>query len=423
MTQILPVKGARDFYPEAMAARNWLYERIRSVSESFGYQEFDGPYLERLELYAAKSGDELVKKQSFVFEDRGGDMIALRPELTPSLARMVATRSKSLPQPIRWWSFGPFWRYERPQKGRSREFFQWNIDILGVDTPQADAELAAVAAVFFRTVGLPPSAVRILVNSRNLAEIQLESIGIPDSLRQQTFRAIDRREKMDQRKWEAYASEIGLTSDQILALQDVLADTDAWKQSPQLVTFFDAAEKLGISEYLEYDPSIIRGLDYYTGIVFEARDAERKHRAILGGGRYDDLVSEVGGDPVPGSGFAMGDVVVGLVLEDAGASPELRPSPSQVLMAAFDEASLLQTLRISSDLRAAGVRTEWYPEAARIKTQLKYADRQSIPVVVIIGPDELQNDQVTIKQMQTGDQVTIDRSEMVSHISRILDQA
>ncbi|HEY70263.1 MAG TPA: histidine--tRNA ligase [Anaerolineae bacterium] len=420
MSKILPVKGARDFYPEEMAMRGWLYRNIRVVSESFGYQEFEGPFLERLELYAAKSGDELVKQQSFVFEDRGGEMIALRPELTPSLARMVATRSQALPRPIRWWSFGPFWRYERPQKGRSREFFQWNIDILGVDTPQADAELAAVAAVFFRNLGLPSSAVRILVNSRTLAEIQLETIGIPSDLRQQTFRAIDRLDKMDQRKWEAYASEVGLSDDQILALQDVLTDTEAWKQSKQLVSFFEAVEKLGVSDYIEYDPSIIRGLDYYTGIVFEARDADRRHRAILGGGRYDDLVSIVGGDPVPGVGFAMGDVVIGLVLEDAGVSPELRPNPAQILLVAFDEASLLQTLSISSELRASGLRAEWYPQADRIKTQLKYADRQGIPIVLILGPDELANGQVTIKDMRSGDQISLDRSDMIEHIGEIL---
>ncbi len=421
MSKILPVKGARDFYPDEMAMRGWLYDRIRSISESFGYQEYEGPYLERLELYAAKSGEELVKEQSFVFEDRGGEMIALRPELTPSLARMVATRSGSLQRPIRWWSFGPFWRYERPQKGRSREFFQWNIDILGVDTPQADAELAAVAAGFFRSLGLPPTAVRILVNSRTLAEMQLESIGIPAEMRQKTFRAIDRLDKMDQRKWEAYASDIGLSSDQILALQDVLTDTAAWKQSKQLVSFFEAIEKLGASEYIEYEPSIIRGLDYYTGIVFEARDSDRRHRAILGGGRYDDLVSVVGGDPVPGVGFAMGDVVIGLVLEDAGVSPQLRPNPAQILLVAYDEASLLQTLSMSSELRESGYRAEWYPQSDRIKTQLKYADRQGIPVVLILGPDEISNNQVTIKEMQSGDQVTVDRVGMIDFIAELLN--
>jgi len=333
---------------------------------------------------------------------------------------MVATRSGSLQRPIRWWSFGPFWRYERPQKGRSREFFQWHIDILGVDSPQAHAEIASVAAGFFRSLDLPPTAVRILVNSRTLAEIQLESIGISADLRQETFRAIDRLDKMDQRKWEAYASEIGLSSAQILALQDVLTNTEAWKQSKQLVSFFEAIDQLGVSEYFEYEPSIIRGLDYYTGIVFEARDADRRHRAILGGGRYDDLVSVVGGDPVPGVGFAMGDVVIGLVLEDAGVFPELRPNPAQILLVAYDDAGLLQTLGMSTELREAGYRAEWYPQADRIKTQLKYADRQGIPVVLILGPDEIKNHQVTIKEMSSGDQIAVDRSDLITYLSGIV---
>ena len=177
------VKGARDFYPEDMAVRNWLYRIIQGVSEEYGYQEFDGPFLERVDLYAAKSGEELVKEQSFVFPDRGGDMITLRPELTPSLARMVAQRQKELTLPLRWWSFGPFWRYERPQKGRAREFFQWNIDLIGATSPEGDAEIAAIAAAFFRRAGLAPDEVSILVNNRRLMDQQFQKLGIPAELR------------------------------------------------------------------------------------------------------------------------------------------------------------------------------------------------------------------------------------------------
>src|SRR5512139_3245039 len=190
------VKGTRDYYPEEMAVRNFLYTTARKVSESFGYQEWDAPFLETIELYASKSGEELVNKQSFVFPDRGGDLITLRPELTPSLARMVAQRQKQLVYPLRWWSWGPFWRYERPQKGRAREFFQWNIDLIGVDTPQADAEMAAIAASFLRESGLAPSQVQLLVNNRKLMDVELAVLGVARELRKDVFRVIDRRDKL-----------------------------------------------------------------------------------------------------------------------------------------------------------------------------------------------------------------------------------
>src|SRR5512140_363105 len=180
---IQPVKGTRDFYPEQMAVRTWLYNTARAVAESFGYQEYEAPILESLDLYAAKSGEELVKQQSYVFQDRGGSEITLRPELTPSLARMIAQRQEQLSFPVRWWSFGPFWRYERPQKGRTREFYQWNVDMLGVDSPEADAETIAVMATLFRRVGLDPSRVLILVNDRRLVNAKFDELGIPPDLR------------------------------------------------------------------------------------------------------------------------------------------------------------------------------------------------------------------------------------------------
>ncbi len=420
MTRILPVKGTRDFYPEDMAFRTWLYERIRQVSEAFGYQEYDAPFLERLDLYAAKSGEELVKEQSFVFPDRGGELIALRPELTPSLARMVAARSKSLPKPIRWWSFGPFWRYERPQQGRSREFFQWNIDLLGVNSPQADAELAAIAVTFFQAIGLTPEQVQLLVNNRRLVDQQLEALGVPAADRPVVFRLIDRREKMSPQAWAAQARKIGLSEEQFQGLQRLLEDREAWRGSEELVAFFETLEALGAAAFVAYEPTVIRGLDYYTGTVFEARDSAGQYRAILGGGRYDNLVADVGGDPIPGVGFAMGDVVIRLVLEAYGALPDLRPNPAQVLVPTFDEDTLLDALRLATELRQAGMQVEWYPEAERLARQYRYADRQGIPVVALVGPDELAKGFVVIKDMRSGEQFAAPRSEAAARIQRIL---
>ncbi len=420
MSTISSIKGTRDFYPADMAFRGWLYETIRTVSEKFGYQEFEGPYLEKMELYAAKSGEELVNEQSFVFEDRGGDVVALRPELTPTLARMVAARGRQLIQPIRWWSFGPFWRYERPQKGRSREFFQWNIDLLGIVSPQADAELAAIAATFFHSVGLSPEIIRIQINNRRFMDLKLEAIGIPMEKRSAVFHLIDRKEKMSDRTWQEKAASIGIDKDSFSGLVQLMRNKDAWKDFDELCEFFDAIEMMGVADYIEYDPMVIRGLDYYTGTVFEARDASGKFRAILGGGRYDNLVADVGGDPIPGVGFAMGDIVIGIVLEENDALPDLKPNPSDVFLPLFDETTLSESLRLASELRNAGLRVEWYPQADKLKKQFKYAARNNIPIAVILGPDEIQSGTITIKDLRTTVQDTVSRTEMIDKIQHLL---
>lgn len=411
MSAIEPVRGTRDFYPEEMAFRTWLADQIRSVSGQFGYQEYEGPLLERLELYAAKSGAELVEEQSYVFEDRGGERVTLRPELTPTLARMVAARIKAMPTPIRWWSFGPFWRYERPQKGRSREFFQWNIDLLGIDSPYADAEIVAVAASFFRSIGLGPGVVEILVNNRRLVEAQLADLGFEQSAFDTLFRLIDRRPKLSREAWMEYAGELGLEADAPARLEDLLNSERAWETSDELREFFQALDAFGLAEYARYEPSVIRGLDYYTGTVFEARDKGGEHRAILGGGRYDDLVSAMGGDPVPGVGFAMGDVVLQLVLEENDRYPSLRSNPALVLVATFSEDTRSAAMKFASHLREAGIAAEWYPEPDRLGKQFKYADRASIPFVAVIGPDEIEGQKVTLREMRSGEQKAIPQSE------------
>jgi histidyl-tRNA synthetase len=415
--KVLPVKGTRDFYPEQMAQRNWLYANMRAAARQFGYQEYDGPFIETLELYAAKSGEELVKEQAFVFNDRGGDQVTLRPELTPSLARMVAARQAQLPRPIRWWSFGPFWRYERPQKGRSREFFQWNVDLLGVDSPAGDAELAAVGATFFRLIGLTPGEIRLKFNNRRLMDAEVAALGLGDR-KSSVFRLIDRRDKMSPEAWEKYAGELGVDGEALAGLKALLADSGLWRKSDEVTAFIEAAEALGIGEFLEYDATVIRGLDYYTGTVMEARDREGEFRAILGGGRYDNLVGEVGGGRIPGVGFAMGDVVIGLVAQKYGRTPPLRPSPSDVLVTVFDSQGQLEALRLASELRAAGLNAEWYPEPAKLERQLKYADATGVTFAAIVGPDELARGLVTLKNLKTRTQETLPRDAVAQNIKR-----
>ena len=420
-TKIQPVKGTREFYPEQMALRNFIYGKVRAASQAFGYSEWDAPFIEPIDLYAAKSGEELVKKQSFVFTDRGGDEVALRPELTPSLARMIAAKQGELTFPVRWWSFGPFWRYEQPQKGRSREFFQWNIDLLGADSPEADAELIAVAATFLRSVGLDPARAAIYVNDRRLVNSQLDALGIPSEKRVDALNLIDRRTKMEPVKWDEYALEIGMSQIQLDGLKAVLADFDLWKTSPELTRLFAALDVLGVKEFVKFDPNITRGLLYYTGTVFEAFETSGSlKRAILGGGRYDNLLADVGGNPLPAVGFAMGDVVIGIVLQENGLVPEFAPTPAPVLVTVFDPSLWLASNALAAELRRAGLNVMVYPEPVKLQKQFKYADKMKMKVAVTIGPDEAANGQVAVKNLLNGEQVIVPREAAIESIRKIL---
>ena len=419
---IPPVKGTRDFYPEQMAVRTWLYGMVRRVSESFGYQEWEAPILESLDLYAAKSGEELVKKQSYVFTDRGGDEITLRPELTPSLARMIAQKQAELAFPARWWSFGPFWRYEKMQKGRSREFFQWNIDMLGVNSPEADAELVAIAAAFLKAVGLTPAQARIYVNNRRFMDAEFERLAIPDNMKAAVSALVDRREKMEPPAWEAFALELGLTAGQLEGLKSLLADGEAWRRSEELVRLFAALDALGAAEYVQFDPNIMRGLLYYTGTVFEAFDVSGSlKRAILGGGRYDNLLRDVGGEPLSGVGFAMGDVVIGLVLQELGLIPQLATTPSSVLVTVFSPELQPESLKLAAQLRQAGLNVTCYPEAAKLPKQFKFADRMGLRAVLVLGPDELAQGRLTLKDLSSSTQTVIDRADILKALQQLVD--
>lgn len=420
---IQPVKGTRDFYPEQMAIRVWLYNTLRQVAESFGYQEYEAPILESLELYASRSGDELVKEQAFAFTDRGGSEITLRPELTLSLARMIAQKQNELNFPIRWWSFGPFWRYERPQKGRTREFFQWNVDMLGVSSPEADAENAAVLATFFQRVKLTPQQVIIKVNNRRLMDDRFDALDIDAEKRSAVSSWIDRREKMSPEAWTEYGKEIGLSPEQITKVKEMLADKDLWQQSAELTRFFAVIDALGLRQFFEFDPSIMRGLLYYTGTVFEAWEVGGDiKRSILGGGRYDNLTRDVGGDPIPGVGFAMGDVVIGLILEKYGLLPkDLTINPAPVLVTVFNDECLLESFKLASELRRAGLNVVCFPEAVKLPKQFKYADRIAAKVTLVLGPDEVEKGQVAVKNLINGEQVAVPREALIDTVKGILN--
>ena len=422
---IQPVKGTRDFYPPQKSIITWLYEVIKEVSESFGYQEYDAPFLESIELYAAKSGDELVKEQSFVFPDKSGNLITLRPELTPSLVRMIAQQQQQLHYPLRWWSFGPFWRYESPQKGRGREFFQWNADLIGVDSPEADAESAALLAEFLKKVGLKPDQVKVFVNNRRLMEEELKKSGIPNKLLGDVFRLIDRKDKLSENDWEAYGADIGLKPVQLKGIQELLGSMDLWKGSQELDRFFTAVSALGVDEYIEYSPRIIRGLDYYTGTVFEALALSTDvRRSIAGGGRYDDLMADVGGDPLPGVGYAMGDMVITVVLEELGLLPADRDSsPAKVLVTVFDESTVQDSFQLSAELRQEGIFTTSYPTPDKLGKQFRHADRIGAKLAIVLGPDEIKKGEIAIKDLESGEQKNLPKDQAIDAIRAMLDKA
>ncbi len=421
MNKIKTVKGVREFYPEEMALRNYLYDKVRAASQSFGYQEWDGPFIETLDLYAAKSGEELVKKQSFTFQDRGGEAVTLRPELTPSLARMIAAKQGELTFPLRWWSFGPFWRYEQPQKGRTREFFQWNIDMLGANSPEADAELIAVAATFMRSVGLTPERATIYVNNRRLMDSEFDALGIVPEKRLDVSNLVDRRSKMESAKWDEYALELGLAQKQLDGLKGILGNYDLWKRSEELTRLFAALAALGVRDYIKFDPNIMRGLLYYTGTVFEAfENSGSLKRALLGGGRYDNLLADVGGNPLSAVGFAMGDVVAGIILQEAGLLPEFAQTPASVLVTVFDESLLLKSYALASELRGAGMNVMVYPEVAKLPKQFKFADKMKMKVALVLGPDEDAKGQVVVKNLSNGEQSSVARESLMQTIQQLV---
>lgn len=410
------VKGTRDFYPEEMAFQNWLFGKARQVSKRFGYEEYEGPILEPLELYAAKSGEELVKKQTFSLKDRGGRRLALRPEMTPTLARMVAQKQEELPKPIRWFAIGPRFRYEQPQKGRTREFYQWDVDLIGSSSPEADAEVIAIAATFLKELGFSPAQVKIKVNDRALMEQKLSLIGIRKGKILEIFSAIDKKDKMEISEWEAWLTKIGLTDLQAKDLKGILKDKDFGGESENLTRIFSTLKDMGVAEYVEFNPGVVRGLDYYTGVVFEAQDTSGEFRSILGGGRYDNLVEVIGGKPLPGVGFACGDAVLEEFLKKYKKIPDLPVCPTRVLVTVFDEAFFRKSIEVASLLRGKGINTEAYPDARdRLDKQLKYADQKGIPYAVIIGPEEEAKGVATVKNMKKKTQEEVPLKELIKY--------
>ncbi len=412
--KIQPVQGTRDFYPDKMRWRNWLFNACRQVSQLYGYEEYDGPFLEYLDLYAAKSGEELVNEQTYIFESRGGEKLAIRPEMTPTLARMVAARQNELRKPIRWFTIPNVWRYERPQRGRKREFYQYNIDLLGVESVEADAEVLAVVVDIMRALGLEKGEFVIRINNRYYLEELLSQLQIDITAKDAVFREIDRIEKLKPEVFRTNLEAAGLSGEQVNSLQNSLREKN-FGDFPALKTLWEKFEQYDILDYVEFDPSIVRGLLYYTGTVFEVWDPSKKfNRAIMGGGRYDNLVTSLGGQPLAAVGIAFSDVTIEEMLVQQGKMPEL-PREIDAYVAFYSANEKPTAIKIASQLRQGGLRTELNILDNSLDKQLKAANNSGARYAIIVAPDELQRGEVNVKDLLHREQKAV-RLEDLSQV-------
>src|SRR5689334_3399452 len=406
--------GFRDFYPEQLATRNYLIGIWREVARRYGFVEYDGPPLEPLELYTKKSGDEIVG-QLYAFTDKGDRQVALRPEMTPTLARMVAAKANAMRKPIRWFSIPQLFRYERQQKGRLREHFQLNVDIIGEASPAADAELLAVAIEIMRATGLSASDVRARVSDRRLLTAILREIGVDGGQMPAVFAAIDKlgrephdvtREKVAKAVSDKTAARsIERVLDHSTDLNAIAAEfrnsSSVMESITRLREYMRFVDALGAGEWIDFDLSIVRGLAYYTGIVFELFDARGEFRAICGGGRYDDLLSNIGGVDLPALGFGMGDVVLTELLR----ARNLLPAPTlgtEYWVAADDDTMLPDVMKVAGQLRAKSRSVEYALKAQALGKQLKAASTAGVAKVVLLRREDFANGKVIVKKLSDG---------------------
>jgi len=422
------VKGTRDFYPDQMRLRNWITDAWRRVSVRNGFEEYDAPIFEYLDLLTIKSGQEIAE-QLFSFSDRGGRHLAIRPEITPSLARMVNARIHSLPRPIKWFSVPRLCRAENPQRGRLREFFQWNIDILGSDDVLADAECIFVAADFLREIGLTPGDVCVRIGSRPLTVAVLTAAGVPPQAADAALAALDKRPRLPEEEFHKLAAEAGLTGEQIARvcefqdcgdLERLEEAVGGLKGAPAhaaaLRDLWGHLAAMGVVDYCCLDMRIVRGLAYYTGIVYEIFDRDQSLRAIAGGGRYDDLLGVLGGPKIGATGFGMGDVVLGILLEEKGKVPQaVRSQPLDFFVIDGQEGAFQQVQRVVGALRARGLTADFSYKRQPIGKQLREANRRGARAAVIV-----REDRVAVKDMATGDQNDLGLEDFLGRADRVL---
>ena len=413
-----PYKGTRDFYPREMKLRNWFFGVMRRVLETAAFEEYNGPMLESLELYAAKSGEEIATKQTYNFTDRGDRCLALRPEMTPTVARMVAARMNDLVFPLKWFSIPNMYRYEAPQRGRLREFWQLNVDIFGCDTYEADLDCISSAIEIMRAFGADETMFTVHINNRRFFNDVIAAIaGTDGEGAKAVSKVIDRKNKVPREVYERDLTALGLQPEQIaridalygMTVEEATALCPDSVGSAELINLFSTLKKAGLDRYCVFDFGIIRGLDYYTGTVFEVFDnAPENNRAMFGGGRYDNLVGLfVKNAKVSGVGYGMGDVTLENFLVTHNLVPDLSADNAKVLVTRFDDVPYEAYLALVADLHRAGIPSTLYLGAKKYGKQLEYAIKGGFTHTLTMGGNEYARHTVHLKNLATREEVEI----------------
>ena len=417
----LTVRGMRDYYPEVFSRLGHIIQAWRKTAISYGFEEFDGPVIETLDLYKIKSGDEITG-QLYNFVDKGGRELALRPELTPTVARMVSKIQSEAPKPIKWFSIPRCMRYEKPQKGRLREFFQFNVDIIGEEEGLSDVETMGVAIDSLVALGLGPQDFVVKINNREFVSGYFHDMGVGDESAAMLYKIIDNARKVETAVTGERIEELGLSGEQKKGLEKYLnlesiKDLYGMKYSNRgkesLLSMFEFIESSGLGDFCALDVTVVRGLDYYTGAVYEIFDKSERMRAICGGGRYNHLLKEFGGAELPACGFGMGDVVLGEILESKGLFPHYSKKVDYFLVRITDE-QLPGLLEAAHALRKRGYVTEYSYRSLGVKKQMARASKSGAEKALIFGADEMREGKVILKDLLSGEEKRIGLEEILS---------
>ncbi len=421
-----PYKGVRDFYPPDMFVQNYIFDVMRRTVESYGYVEYSASILESAELYKAKSGEEIVKDQTYSFMDRGEREVTLRPEMTPTVARMVARNRQDLSLPLRWYSIPNLFRYEQPQRGRLREHWQLNVDLFGVAKPEADIEIISIASRLMKRFGAKENQFQIQINNRKIIQALYDYFEFSESESYALSKLIDKKEKMKRETFVESIRELvgNKTEDFISILNSVSIDELQSRLPSELQNHTGIEEIKSVLSGLEkaattnavFSPSLMRGFDYYTGIVFEVFDTGPKNRrSLFGGGRYDDLLDIFGADKITAVGFGMGDVTIRDFLETYNLIPAYR-STTDLYICRVEPKLSTEINLVTEKLRADGLKVAVDLSSKKVGDQIKTAVKQSIPYIICIGGDEIKNGKFKVKELSTGREEELPLDKVAEHI-------